>query len=127
MANTAAIWKKRVASWRASGKTAKAFSGLDELDQLGPVDLLRKLHQPMVLVDRNDGFVHGIRHTFAVHWLTRWYRQGVDLHGRLPWLSAYLGHVDLLGTETYLTATPELLALAGDRFRRRYSGRRRTA
>ena len=26
MANTAAIWKKRVASWRASGKTAKAFS-----------------------------------------------------------------------------------------------------
>jgi len=26
MANTVAIWKKRVASWRASGKTAKAFS-----------------------------------------------------------------------------------------------------
>lgn len=26
MANTAAIWKKRVASWRASGKTARAFS-----------------------------------------------------------------------------------------------------
>src|SRR6266545_5802251 len=26
MANTAAIWKKRVASWRASGKTAQAFS-----------------------------------------------------------------------------------------------------
>lgn len=65
---------------------------------------------------------YDIRHTFAVHRLTRWYRQGVDLHGRLPWLSAYLGHVNLLGTETYLTATPELLALAGDRFRRRYAG-----
>jgi integrase len=65
-----------------------------------------------------------LRHTFAVHRLTRWYRQGVDLHGRLPWLSAYLGHVDLLGTETYLTATPELLALAGDRFQRRYAGRK---
>lgn len=63
---------------------------------------------------------YDLRHTFAVHRLTRWYRQGVDLHGRLPWLSAYLGHVDLLGTETYLTATPELMALAGDRFRRRY-------
>lgn len=68
---------------------------------------------------------YDLRHTFAVHRLTRWYRQGVDLHGRLPWLSAYLGHVDILGTETYLTATPELLALAGNRFRRRYSRKRR--
>lgn len=60
------------------------------------------------------------RHTFAVHRLTRWYRQGVDLHTRLPWLSAYMGHDDILGTETYLNATPELLDLAGHRFRRRY-------
>lgn len=63
---------------------------------------------------------YDIRHTFAVHRLTRWYRAGVDLQARLPWLSAYMGHVDILGTETYLTATPELLGLAGDRFRRRY-------
>jgi integrase/recombinase XerD len=60
------------------------------------------------------------RHTFAVHRLTRWYRQGVDVHARLPWLSAYMGHDDILGTETYLNATPELLSLAGHRFRRRY-------
>ena len=66
---------------------------------------------------------YDLRHTFAVHRLTRWYREGADLPGRLPWLSAYLGHVDLLGTETYLTATPELLTLAGDRFRRRYARR----
>ena len=38
----------------------------------------------------------------------------------------YLGHVDILGTETYLTATPELMALAGDRFRHRYDRERRT-
>jgi integrase len=63
---------------------------------------------------------YDLRHTFAVHRLTRWYRQGVNLQGRLPWLSAYLGHVDLLGTETYLSATPELMALAVSRFRRRY-------
>jgi hypothetical protein len=31
-----------------------------------------------------------------------------------------LGHVDLLGTETYLSATPELMELAANRFRRRY-------
>lgn len=63
---------------------------------------------------------YDMRHTFAVHRLTRWYRAGVDLHARLPWLSAYMGHGDILGTETYLTATPELLALAGHRFRKRY-------
>jgi integrase/recombinase XerD len=63
---------------------------------------------------------YDLRHTFAVHRLTRWYRQGIDLHPRLPWLSAYMGHDDILGTETYLTATPELLKLAANRFRRRY-------
>jgi integrase len=68
---------------------------------------------------------YDLRHTFAVHRLTRWYRQRVDLHARLPWLSAYLGHVNLLGTETYLTATPELLALAGRRFHRRFVRARR--
>ena len=63
---------------------------------------------------------YDLRRTFAVHRLTRWYRTGVDLHSRLPWLSAYMGHDDLLGTEVYLNATPELLALAGSRFRRRF-------
>lgn len=63
---------------------------------------------------------YDIRHSFAVHRLTRWYRQGIDLHARLIWLSAYMGHVDLAGTETYLTATPELLSLAAHRFNRRF-------
>jgi site-specific recombinase XerD len=62
---------------------------------------------------------YDLRHSFAVHRLSLWYRQGVDLHARLPWLSAYMGHDDILGTETYLTATPELLELAGNRLRRR--------
>jgi integrase/recombinase XerD len=66
---------------------------------------------------------YDFRHAFAVHRLTRWYRSGVDLQARLPWLSAYMGHDDLLGTETYLTATPELLALAASRFRRRFATR----
>jgi hypothetical protein len=54
-----------------------------------------------------------------VHRLTRWYAQGVDLHARLPWLSAYLGHENLLGTEAYLHATPQLLRAASRRFARR--------
>src|SRR5437867_2588843 len=48
------------------------------------------------------------RHSFAVNRLTEWYREGVDVHQRLAWLSAYLGHDDLLGTQDYLQLTPEL-------------------
>jgi integrase/recombinase XerD len=59
------------------------------------------------------------RHTFAGHRLERWYRAGADIHARLPWLSAYMGHDNILGTERYLTATPRLLALAAHRMRRR--------
>lgn len=66
---------------------------------------------------------YDLRHTFAVHRLTRWYRAGVDINGRLPWLSAYMGHNDILGTESYLTATPELLAIASKRFGRHLARR----
>jgi len=67
---------------------------------------------------------YDLRHAFAVHRLTRWYRAGVDLRARLPWLSAYMGHDDILGTETYLTATPELLQVAAKRLQRRLATRR---
>jgi len=60
---------------------------------------------------------YDFRHTFAVRRLEAWYRDGVDIHAQLPWLSAYMGHYDLTGTEHYLLATPALLALAGDRLR----------
>ena len=57
-----------------------------------------------------------LRHAFAVHRLTAWAIEGVDVHAKLPWLSAYLGHQNLLGTEVYLKATPQLLQLASQRF-----------
>ena len=56
------------------------------------------------------------RHAFAVHRLTAWVLAGVDVHAQLPWLSAYLGHQNVLGTEVYLKATPQLLELASGRF-----------
>jgi integrase len=68
---------------------------------------------------------YDLRHVFAIRRLTQWYREGVDLHGRLPWLSAYMGHDNLLGTQVYLTATPELLRLASRRFAARFRGTRR--
>jgi integrase len=61
---------------------------------------------------------HDIRHAFAVHRLQRFYRAGVDPAPMLPWLSAYMGHVNLLGTQRYLKATPQTLVAASRRFRR---------
>lgn len=62
--------------------------------------------------------LHDLRHTFAVHRLVAWYREGVDVQARLPWLATYLGHAGLAGTQAYLTMTPELLAEASLRFQR---------
>lgn len=55
------------------------------------------------------------RHSFAVNRLTQWYREGVELQERLSWLSAYLGHDDLLGTQDYLQLTPELRRIVSAR------------
>jgi len=52
--------------------------------------------------------VHDLRHTFAVHTLLRWYRDGEDLDAKLPLLATYLGHQHLLGTQRYLHLTAEL-------------------
>jgi integrase/recombinase XerD len=65
------------------------------------------------------------RHAFAMHRLTAWAIEGVDVHAQLPMLSAYLGHVNMLGTEVYLKATPELLELASQRFEQHARRRRR--
>lgn len=60
--------------------------------------------------------IHDLRHSFAVHRLVAWYQQGKDVQRLLPALSTYLGHVDLSGTQRYLTMTPELLQQASERF-----------
>jgi integrase/recombinase XerD len=62
---------------------------------------------------------YDFRHAFAVHRLTDWYHQGIDVQARLPWLSAYMGHLNVIGTEVYLHATPELLNMASQRLKRR--------
>ncbi len=55
--------------------------------------------------------------------LRDWYRTDVDVERRLPWLSTYLGHVSPSSTYWYLTATPELLALASERAERAWKVR----
>jgi site-specific recombinase XerD len=68
--------------------------------------------------DRWQPRLHDLRHTMAVHRVVGWYREGVDVQARLPLLAAYLGHVNLSGTQTYLTMTAELLSAAAQRFER---------
>lgn len=60
--------------------------------------------------------IHDFRHTFAVRRLETWYRQGADVQRLLPALSTYLGHVNICGTQRYLSMTPELLREASLRF-----------
>lgn len=74
-------------------------------------------------IRRTDGTRHGprlhdLRHTFAVHRLLAWYREGADVQAHLPWLATYLGHADISGTQVYLTLTPDLLTAASARFAR---------
>jgi hypothetical protein len=56
--------------------------------------------------------------------LLAWYRAGEDVQARLPALSAYLGHVEPKDTYWYLSAVPELLAIAADRAEGRRERRR---
>ena len=59
--------------------------------------------------------LHDLRHTFAVRTLLGWYRTGQDVQAKIPWLSTYLGHREPSSTYWYLSAAPELLALAAQR------------
>jgi len=59
--------------------------------------------------------VHGLRHSFAVNTLIAWHQAGENVDARLPALSTYLGHRDPRSTYWYLSAAPELLALAARR------------
>jgi integrase/recombinase XerD len=58
---------------------------------------------------------HDLRHSFAVKTLLGFYRDGGDVASRMPLLSTYLGHIDPAATYWYLSAAPELLALAAVR------------
>lgn len=64
--------------------------------------------------------LHDLRHTFAVHCLLRWHRQGEDVQAKMPLLSTYMGHSSVVSTHVYLTATAELLQHASQRFERRF-------
>lgn len=65
--------------------------------------------------------IHDLRHSFAVSTIVDDYRSG-DPGSRLAILSTYLGHADPGATYWYLSASPELLGLAGERLERHLAG-----
>jgi len=71
--------------------------------------------QPQARSGRFPG-LHCLRHTFAVQRLLAWCEQGLDVKALLPNLAVYMGHVRPVDTYWYLTATPELLTTAAQRF-----------
>jgi integrase/recombinase XerD len=50
--------------------------------------------------------MHDLRHTFAVHQITRWYEQRLNVEKMIPALACYLGRVGIRSTERYLHLTP---------------------
>ena len=81
----------------------------------------RLLRQCGIRHHRDTGpHIHDMRHTFAVHRLLAWYRDGQDVNARLPWLATYLGHVNIQSTQVYLRATAELLEQVDQRFHHHY-------
>jgi integrase/recombinase XerD len=67
--------------------------------------------------------LHDLRHSFAVATVLDWYRVGADVPAMMPRLATYLGHTDPKHTFWYLTAAPELMALAGQRLDTYLAGR----
>ena len=62
--------------------------------------------------------IHDLRHSFVVHRLLRWHREGADVDRKILALATYLGHAKVADTYWYCTAVPELLATTGQRFER---------
>jgi len=64
--------------------------------------------------------IHDLRHTFAVHRLLAWYKDGEDINARLPALATYMGHVNIGSTQVYLQPTADLLGEVNRRFHDHY-------
>lgn len=66
--------------------------------------------------------LHDLRHSFAINAILQGYRSGADTQTRLAVLATWLGHSDPAHTYWYLSAAPELLALAGQRLEQHQRG-----
>ena len=52
--------------------------------------------------------LYDFRHTYATHRLYKWMKEGRDLTAMVPYLSAYMGHAQLVDTYYYIHLVPGL-------------------
>lgn len=91
---------------------------------LGP----RQVHRVFVQLRQQLGWtnrgghpaprIHDLRHAFAVRRVMLWHEHGTNIDQAMLALSTYMGHVKISNTYWYLTAVPELMALAAEKFER---------
>jgi integrase len=67
---------------------------------------------------RRSPRLHDLRHTFAVRTVVGWYQAGLDVDAHMALLSTYMGHAEPANTYWYLSAVPELFAVAVERLER---------
>jgi integrase len=67
---------------------------------------------------------HQLRHSFAVRTLIEWQRSGESVDEHIATLSTYLGHIAPADTYWYLSASPELMAMAAERLDSRFGAQR---
>lgn len=67
--------------------------------------------------------IHDLRHSFAVQAMIEAYTTGQDAQRRLTLLSTWLGHTNPGNTYWYLSASPELMRVAGLRLEDHLAGR----
>jgi integrase len=95
------------------------------LDRSDVAKTLRRITAAMgVRTDTVHPTAHQLRHSFAVRTLIEWQRSGAGIDERIAALSTYLGHVSPADTYWYLSAAPELMALAADKLDTRFGSTR---
>lgn len=68
------------------------------------------------ICSRRQPRLYDFRHTFACRTILKWLNNGEDVNHKIYLLSVYMGHVKPSDTYWYLSSTPELLAIAGEKF-----------
>ncbi len=107
---------------RVSDRAIQTFFVSDRGTRLGD----RMVHQTFASLRARLGWIgrgdyrwpriHDLRHSFVCRALVRSYQQPEGIDGVIDVLSTYVGHAGVSDTYWYVTAIPELLALAGQRF-----------
>jgi integrase len=64
----------------------------------------------------HDTRIHDLRHTFVIRRILQWQAQGVDIDQAMLSLSTYVGHAKVSNTYWYMSAVPQMMALAAGRF-----------